>query len=93
MLIDKISIAKQAFSSVKTHTLNLGLKSSKTSLTQSFLWAPIRKENSDKFVQGKVVAWSFDFSSKSQLSIFFNFHFSLVYFIGAFYTDRTGDLP
>ena len=47
---------------------------------------PSREENSDKFIQGKFVPWSFDFfSSKHQLSIFLNFHFSFAHFIGAFY--------
>ena len=47
---------------------------------------PSPEENSDKFIQGKFLAWSFDFfSSKRQLSIFFNLHFSFVHFIGAFY--------
>ena len=55
------------------------LKSSKTSLTQFFFWAPRHKENIDKFVQGKVVAWSLDFSSKWQLSI--HLYISLVHFI------------
>ena len=47
---------------------------------------PSLEENSDKFIQGKFLAWSFDFfSSKRQLSIFFNLHFSFVHFIGVFY--------
>ena len=47
---------------------------------------PSCEENSDKFIQGKFVASSFDFfSSKQQLSFFFNFHFSFAHFIGAFY--------
>ena len=47
---------------------------------------PSPEENGDKFIQGKFLARSFDFfSSKRQLSIFFNFHFSFVHFIGAFY--------
>ena len=58
----------------------LDLNPQNTLLTQFFFWAPAAaKENSDdEFLQGKFVAWSFDFSSKRQLSIFFNFHFSLV---------------
>ena len=41
-------------------------------ITLLFFWAPAAmKENSDEFLQGKFVAWSFDFSSKRQLSIFF----------------------
>ena len=58
----------------------------KTLLTWVFFWAPSSEENSEEFLQGKFVkfvARSFDFSSKRQLSIFFNFHFSFVHFIGA----------
>ena len=49
-----------------------------------FFWAPSLEENNDEFPQGKFVAWSFNFPSKRQLRIFFNFNFSFVYFIGAF---------
>ena len=48
-----------------------------------------REENSDLFIQGKFVAWSFVFfPSKPQLSIFFNFHFSFEHFIGVFYRQE-----
>ena len=59
----------------------------KSSLIQFFFYAhPSREENSDKFIQGqfcRLIFWIF--SSKRQLSIFFNFHFSFVHFIDAFY--------
>ena len=74
-------------------TLHLGLKSWKTSLTLFFFWATSRKKNSDEFPQGKLVDWSSHFSSKRQLSIFFNFHFSFVYFIGAFQTAQERRFP
>ena len=50
---------------------------------------PSPEENSDRFIQGKFLAWSVDFffSSKWQLSIFFNFHFSFVHFVDAFYWE------
>ena len=48
-----------------------------------------REENSDSFIQGKFVAWFFlFFSSKRQLSVFSNFHFSFVHFIGVFYRQE-----
>ena len=78
-------ISKQTFCSVETTKFTLIL------VLLGFSSAvPSPEENSDKFIQGKFLAWSFDFfSSTWQLSIFFNFHFSYVHFIGVFYQERS----
>ena len=44
-----------------------------------------REENSDQGTQGKFAVFFCLFSSKWQLSIFFNFHFPFVHLISAFY--------
>ena len=59
MLTDKLSFLYR-LSLLLKHikcTLNLGLK---TLLNRFFLWAPSRREDSDKYLQDKFVAWSFD---------------------------------
>ena len=74
-------------------TLNFGLKSWKNFAYSVFLLSYQVQKSSDEFPQGKFVDWSSDFSSKRQLSVFFNFHFSFVYFIGAFQTAQERRFP
>ena len=74
-------------------TLSLGLKSWKNFAYSVFLLSYQPQKNSNEFPQDKFVDWSFHFSSKRQLSIFFNFHFSFVYFIGAFQTAQERIFP
>ena len=84
MLIDKFTFQTD-FLFYKKHTkCTLNLRSLDFSSADSS-----REENSDYFIQGKFVAGSFVFfPSKWQLSIFFNFHFSSVHFIGVFYRQE-----
>ena len=86
MLIDKF-IFQTDFLFYKKHTkCTLNLRSLDFPSADSS-----REENSDLFIQGKFVAWTcVFFPSKRQLSIFFNFHFSSVHFIGVFYRQEKG---
>ena len=77
MLIDK-SHFKTGFLFYHTHKSTLNLRSF------GFSSDPSREENSDKFLQGKFVAWSFDFFLQndnwvfSSTSIFCTFHWCIL---------------
>ena len=84
MLIDKFTFQTD-FLFYKKHTkctLNLRLLDFPSADSS-------REEKVINSFRGKFVAWSFVFfPSKRQLSIFFNFHFSFVHFIGVFYRQE-----